>query len=90
MTWRSLVKVGDLVQLSARGKRDAEVKKNLPEILDSYGIVTKIEWGKVLDLEDASWMYSICWCAPMRLSWGPAIHWTRAELKHVKKVKGEK
>jgi len=43
------VKVGDLVELSARGKNCGEVKHELPEILNSYGVVTEIEEINPLD-----------------------------------------
>jgi len=75
------VKVGNLVKLSVRGKNKSFTIDQLPEILDSYGIIVEIGKGKNWRPE----VYYVEWCTPAALAgWCRYHSYQRYELKYAK------
>jgi len=79
------MRIGDLVQLSARGKKDKEVRRQFKEIHNSIGIITAISRGT--GGYSGAPMYDVCWCATLREAWKHGVSWERYELKLAKEKK---
>jgi len=80
------MRIGDLVELSARGKKDKEVRRKFKEIHNSIGIVTAISSGRGVTPSGAL-IYSVCWGTTLEEAWKHGVSWERYELKFAKKKK---